>query len=424
MAPELSLALCQMEVVPGRPRENLARLERMVEAHAHEASLFLLPELWSTGPITSDTRPAAAETGGILFALEALCTSKGVYVVGTLPVERDGALYNSTFVVGPGGVEEVYRKIHLFAPMGEDRFFTPGHKGDVVAMEVGGVELMAGFITCYDLRFPELSRLLAWRGMELLMVSALWPRERLDAFTTLIRARAMESQCFVAGVNGCGPMAAWEMGGGSLLVAPDGSTLVSCGSGEEVAVGRLPLSMIREVRGRFNTALPPGNWAFSAQGKVVDLPWLVEEAARRRRAGQRMVFTNGCFDLLHAGHVAYLEEARSRGDFLVVGLNSDRSVTRLKGAARPINPAQARAAVLAGLAAVDYVVEFQEDTPLGLIEALRPDVLVKGADWPEERIVGAKEVRSWGGEVVRIPFTHRVSTTEIVNRIVRSHSSP
>ena len=134
-------------------------------------------------------------------------------------------------------------------------------------------------------------------------------------------------------------------------------------------------------------------------------------------AGERVVFTNGVFDLLHPGHVTYLEEARALGDRLVVGLNADASVRRLKGATRPIQCASDRARVLAGLKAVDLVVEFAEDTPLALIEALRPDVLVKGGDYTLATIVGAREVMAWGGEVRVLGFVAGKSTTGLIGRM-------
>ena len=143
----------------------------------------------------------------------------------------------------------------------------------------------------------------------------------------------------------------------------------------------------------------------------------MEELANIRRHGSRIAFTNGCFDILHAGHVSYLEAARRTADCLVVGLNADVSVRGLKGPGRPVNPEAERARVLAALGCVDYVVLFGEETPLGLITAIRPDVLVKGADWPEEQIVGAAEVRAVGGRVERIAFTYDRSTTGLLTRI-------
>lgn len=146
-----------------------------------------------------------------------------------------------------------------------------------------------------------------------------------------------------------------------------------------------------------------------------------DEAARLREAaraaGRAVVFTNGCFDLLHRGHVDLLRFARERGDLLFVGLNSDDSVRRLKGAGRPLAPAADRAAVLAALRAVDYVVEFDQDTPRELILRLLPDVLVKGADYREEEVVGADEVIRAGGRVELAPLTEGRSTTNLVRRL-------
>jgi rfaE bifunctional protein nucleotidyltransferase chain/domain len=146
---------------------------------------------------------------------------------------------------------------------------------------------------------------------------------------------------------------------------------------------------------------------------------LPRDAARewRRSVTGRLVFTNGVFDLLHPGHVDVLIGARRRGDALVVGLNSDASVRRIKGPERPVRSETERAYVLAALAMVDTVVIFDEDTPLELIVALRPDVLVKGGDYSVDAIVGAAEVRSWGGEVAVVPLTPGQSTTTIIERL-------
>ncbi len=144
---------------------------------------------------------------------------------------------------------------------------------------------------------------------------------------------------------------------------------------------------------------------------------LKERLVPLRARGGRVVFTNGCFDLLHPGHVRYLAAARGLGEALVVGLNDDASVRRLKGAGRPILGASERAEVLAALAAVDHVVLFAEDTPKALIAALLPDVLVKGADWATADIVGREEVEAAGGRVERIDVVPGVSTSELVRRI-------
>jgi D-beta-D-heptose 7-phosphate kinase/D-beta-D-heptose 1-phosphate adenosyltransferase len=137
----------------------------------------------------------------------------------------------------------------------------------------------------------------------------------------------------------------------------------------------------------------------------------------RRQEGARVVFTNGCFDLLHAGHVRYLEAARALGDVLVLGLNDDASVRRLKGPGRPVMSLAERAEVLAGLAAVDHLVAFAEDTPLALIEIIEPDVLVKGADWSADDIVGRDVVLAHGGRLERIDLVPGVSTSELIRRI-------
>jgi len=136
----------------------------------------------------------------------------------------------------------------------------------------------------------------------------------------------------------------------------------------------------------------------------------------KSRAGKKIVFTNGCFDILHRGHVYYLSRASEMGDLLVIGLNSDSSVSRLKGKDRPVNHQNARAEVLGALGMVDYIIFFEEDTPLKLIKAVKPDLLVKGGDYRPEEIVGYQEVRSWGGKVVTIPTLEGYSTTSIIRR--------
>jgi D-beta-D-heptose 7-phosphate kinase/D-beta-D-heptose 1-phosphate adenosyltransferase len=161
----------------------------------------------------------------------------------------------------------------------------------------------------------------------------------------------------------------------------------------------------------------PGQGYSTGRDKVLALPALCKELEGRRRLGQRVAFTNGCFDVLHAGHVQYLQAARAQADFLVVGLNSDTSVRQLKGPDRPVNPLEARAHVLAALQAVDFVTVFEENTPLELIRALRPDVLVKGADYRKEEVVGAELVESYGGRVYLAPLRQGYSTTRLLERL-------
>jgi len=148
-----------------------------------------------------------------------------------------------------------------------------------------------------------------------------------------------------------------------------------------------------------------------------DFVKIIEE---ERKKGKKIVFTNGCFDIIHAGHVDYLEKAKKLGDFLVVGLNSDNSVKRLKGNTRPINPQEYRKKVLEGLKAVDLVVIFEEDTPENLIKAIKPDILVKGGDWKIENIVGSDFVKSYGGQVLTIDFIYDISTSKIIKKILEN----
>ncbi|MEC9282451.1 MAG: D-glycero-beta-D-manno-heptose 1-phosphate adenylyltransferase [Bdellovibrionota bacterium] len=153
-------------------------------------------------------------------------------------------------------------------------------------------------------------------------------------------------------------------------------------------------------------------------GRVVSTDFFQDEF-QNIRGSQKVVFTNGCFDLLHAGHVAYLQEAKEQGDLLVLGLNSDSSVSTLKGPTRPIQKEDDRAFILAGLACIDYVCLFSDETPIDLIKAVKPDVLVKGGDWKPEQIVGSDFVLERGGEVKSLKFVEGRSTTNIVEIITQ-----
>jgi len=155
----------------------------------------------------------------------------------------------------------------------------------------------------------------------------------------------------------------------------------------------------------------------NAAEKVLDRNTLKEKADSLRKAGERVVFTNGCFDLLHIGHVRYLQEARKLGDCLVVAVNSDSSVQQIKESGRPVIPEGQRAEVVAALGCVDWVTIFDEPDPLDLIRLLKPDVLVKGTDWSEEEIVGAPDVREAGGQVIRIPLVPGSSTSVILEKV-------
>jgi rfaE bifunctional protein nucleotidyltransferase chain/domain len=155
--------------------------------------------------------------------------------------------------------------------------------------------------------------------------------------------------------------------------------------------------------------------------KILDRKVLKETVQSLKKGGKKIAFTNGCFELLHVGHVQYLQAARAEGDILVVGVNSDHSVHQIKGPKRPVVPENERAEVLASLACVDFVSLFDEPDPLEIISSLLPDVLVKGADWAEDAIVGRDIVEAHGGRVVRIPLTQGASTTSIIEKILDSY---
>ena len=156
--------------------------------------------------------------------------------------------------------------------------------------------------------------------------------------------------------------------------------------------------------------------------KIKTLEQTREECTRLKASGKKIVFTNGCFDILHPGHARYLYAARELGDHLIVAVNSDRSVKAIKGPKRPVLTEQVRAEMLAALSFVDSVVIFDEDDPFKVIQYLLPNVLVKGGDWSEDNIIGADVVKKAGGEVKRIPFITGFSTTELIEKVIESYS--
>jgi len=382
------------------------------------AELLLLPELWATGPLGEADRYLAHEIPELLSELKTLAEKNGIHVVGTLPElaadESGEKLFNTTYVIGPDNIFHTYRKIHLFAPMGEDHVFSPGTDPVALWIPFKRSELGLGLITCFDLRFPEIVRHLVYLGVDLVLLSALWPLSRRRHLELLMESRAVESQCFLAGANAWGMLGDTEFGGGSEIIGPRGEILAKASDRETILLAELDMDEIHSVRQDFFTAHAPRSWWPKANPKILDLPSLSAAVNRRRKAGQKMVFTNGCFDILHAGHVSYLESARHMGDYLVVGLNSDKSVRKIKGPGRPVNHEAMRAHVLAGLAAVDYVVIFDDPTPLHLIQTIIPNILVKGADWKEKDIVGAETVKNAGGRIARIPFVYDTSTSRIL----------
>lgn len=216
-------------------------------------------------------------------------------------------------------------------------------------------------------------------------------------------------------VTGAGDMVtaalAWALGGGAAL--DDAIDLANVTGGLEVErLGVVPVARNELLTELLRQRADVGD-------KLKTLPELLVALDRPRRSGLKIVWTNGCFDLLHSGHIEYLRFAKRQGDVLVVGLNSDASVRRLKGPPRPIQPEAERARVLSALTSVDYVVIFDDDTPLDLITQVRPDVLVKGEDWREKGVVGREEVEAYGGRVVLAPLLQGFSTTGTVEQILQ-----
>jgi D-beta-D-heptose 7-phosphate kinase/D-beta-D-heptose 1-phosphate adenosyltransferase len=219
-------------------------------------------------------------------------------------------------------------------------------------------------------------------------------------------------------VTGAGDtvIAAFSMAVLSGLSFADAALLANAAAG--IVVGKVGTAVVSPVELR--AALQQQE--FTESRKVLERDALVRVVQQHRQQGRRMVFTNGCFDLLHVGHMRYLQQARSFGDLLIVALNDDASVLRLKGEQRPLIPQAERASVLAALACVDYVTVFSEDTPLELIRLLRPDVLVKGGDYVPETVVGRDEVESYGGSVAIVPYVEGVSTTHIIDSVLKRYS--
>lgn len=412
-----SVGYIQFDVIQGAIDKNLATVRRDIAALAPEGpGIIVLPELWATGFAYDNLRQLAFETPALLEALRELSAQHGIYIAGSLPAaaltEIGTSVFNTLYISGPEGTIGSYRKQQLFAPLQEDKHFSPGDDPQPVDIPLGRLATLV----CYDLRFPELAQSQAAQGAAILLVSAQWPAVRKKHWRSLLCARAIENQMFVAACNRCGVTDNITFAGHSMIVAPDGSVLAEAEEGEEAVFEQIDPSLIGIARERFNT-VGANPYRFHDQNKIMELDELQKTVARYKMLGRKVVFTNGCFDILHVGHVTYLEAARRQGDCLVVGLNSDASVRAIKGPERPVNHEQSRARVLAALGCVDHVVLFEEDTPLKLIKRLMPDVLAKGGDWPVDKIVGAPEVMAAGGKVRSIPLVGNFSTTALLEKI-------
>ena len=409
----------QFDVREGEPSANVEEaLGGVARLAARGARLILLPEMFSTGFDHAGLPEAAETTPEILDRLKGEAARLGVAICGSLPELAEGRLYNTSYLIDERGeVSASYRKLHLFSPTGEHRHFAAG-EAPALGLAAG---LRLGLLTCYDLRFPELARTLALAGAQALCLVAQWPEARASHFRLLVRARALENQLHIIACNRCGTSRGIEFGGGSLIASPRGEVLAEAGPGPEEIMAGIDLAAAEEFRLKLPALAERRPHAYRlpplAGGKVVSAAELAPRLAQLRASGAQVVFTNGCFDLLHVGHVRYLARARSLGDCLVIGLNTDGSVRRLKGEGRPVVPEGRRAEVLAALAAVDFVVLFDEDTPERLISELEPDILAKGADWAPEAIVGREFVEARGGRVVRLEVTPEASTSALIEAI-------
>lgn len=407
----------QFDVQLGDIENNLAKVKQGLKNLAPDKpGIIVLPELWATGFDYKHLTDLALKTPKLLETTQELAAKYGIYLAGSFPeavfTEIGTSVFNTMYIIGPDGAMGSYRKQQLFAPMQEDKHFTPGDDPQTIDTPLGRLSALV----CYDLRFSELAQSQAAQGAGILLVSAQWPAARKDHWRTLICARAIENQMFVVACNRCGVTDNITFAGHSMIVAPDGSVLAEAEEGEEAVFKEIDPSLIGDARCRFNTVgLNP--YRFHDQNKIVELVELQKIVYLYKAVGRKIVFTNGCFDILHVGHATYLEAARKEGDCLVVGLNSDASIRSIKGPERPINNEQSRARVLAALGCVDHVVLFEEDTPQNLIEALMPDVLVKGGDWPVDKIVGAPEVMAAGGKIMSIPLVKSFSTTSLLEKI-------
>ncbi len=348
----------QFEITSGDIRKNMEQVKNGLAGLAPPpGSLIALPEMWATGFIYEELDKLSDEIPGLLVELEDLAASHEIILAGSLPYKHDESLSNTLFFSGMGsaGLHGISKQ-HLFSFWKEDLWFKAGRRPAPVTLPGG--DCIGGFV-CYDLRFPEAIRHQCNQGAEILLMSAEWPLARIGQWKILLQARAIENQAFVVAANACGNWDGLQMGGHSLIIAPDGEILAEAGEEQESILIPLNREVQKELRERFNS-VAPSPWSDDDCNKVLPLYELVKIVARRKKTGQKIVFTNGCFDIIHAGHVDYLQQARRQGDFLVLGLNDDLSIRSIKGPQRPINNEMERARVLAALGCVDAIVLLEQ----------------------------------------------------------------
>lgn len=237
-----------MDMVPGDIEGNLARGEKAVMEAAREGCrLLVFPELWSCSLPRRRLPEMAAHTPRVIEGFKDLARRYGVVLAGSLPEAADGKIYNTDYVIDSNGeIAGEYRKIHLFSLFEENLYFERGKAPLICSTSAGRL----GIMICYDLRFPELARRLALEGAEILCVSALWPRERIEHWSLLLRSRAVENQMFAVGCNGCGREGEIRYGGHSAVISPTADVLAEGGDREELVLARLELDQIRAFRER------------------------------------------------------------------------------------------------------------------------------------------------------------------------------
>ncbi len=402
MKSKMRLTLAQMEI-SDNPEKNLEKILQIIEKA--EGKVLFFPELALTGYRTV----ALSISSFVGIALKEIQKSaKEKLILLGAPHFQGEKIFNAYYAITSDNLQIIAEKELLFPGLDDISGFSKGERRRLLYFD----HSKWGIVICFELRSPETVRAFLREGIDGIIVPALWPKVRLEHFKVLLRARAIENQIFVIAINGVGKIKDLSLGGNSCVIDPFGEVLLSLKEEEEI--GEIELEL------KFPSLPYPLRTPLFKVSKLKSPEELQEIAEKRRKKGQIMVFTNGCFDILHAGHVDYLQKARKLGDFLVVGLNSDLSISKIKGPSRPVNPQELRVEVLSSLECVDYIVLFDEETPENLIKLLKPDILVKGADWKEEEIVGANFVKSYGGKVVRIDFNFNISTTKIIEKIKKT----
>lgn len=403
----LKLSLSQIEVKDDL-KINMQKIKNFIKVSKGELVIF--PELALTGYKFRVFSFSQEIIDSALSEIQELTNTYKKSVLIGAPFYKNNQIYNATYFISSQKIEVVAEKFLLFP--GIDKNFSPGKKRRL--FEINGFRF--GVIICFELRSPEIIRNLIKEGIDILVVVAQWPEVRINHWESLLKVRAIENQIFVVGVNAISVINNIKISGKSLAFSPLGNPLSEKSEEEKIIEVTIP-----KEKEKIPYPLKTPYLEFSEKIKSVEeLKQLIK---KRREKGQIMVFTNGCFDILHVGHIHYLNFARSLGDFLVVGLNSDESVKKIKGTLRPINSEIERAYALSALECVDYIIFFDEETPENLIKELKPDILVKGADWEEEKIVGATFVKSYGGKVERITFKFDVSTTKIIEKILKIYKN-